>query len=214
MKTVLLVLSAAVLAGCAHDPQETVIIRDPSAFLPSASPLNPDLAAIRREAIYKAYPLGRYVDANDSQVMHEGHVVYVEESSPTWNLEPNSAVHVPLGPAVAAPDPARSRPPSTDEWRMELNEQRQATRVVKDQATRLNQTLEQLSGAIPLTQKLAEHMQALRQQQQVNEQRLKLLEEASRPPLFPSPPTVVTNAPATSTPPVTIPKPAPKPDVW
>ena len=214
MKFILFALSAAALVGCAHESPETVVIRDPATF-PPASPSNPDPATIRREAIFKAYPLGRYVDANDPQMMHEGHVLYVEESSPTWNLEPHSAVHVPLGPAVGAPDSARSQPPSADEWRMELNEQRQATRVIQEQAARLNRTLEQLSGAIPLTQKLAEHTQALQEQQQVNEQRLKLLEEASRQlPLLPAPTSLATNTPATNTPPATIRKSAPKPDVW
>lgn len=207
----LFALSAVAFAGCAHEPRETVIIRDPAAFPPSVSFAQPDLGTIRHEPSYKAYPAGRYVDPHDPTVMHEGHVVYVQETGPTWNLQPHVPVPVPLGPGFAPNDPARSQAPSPDEWRAEFNEQRRATRAVQEQAARLQQTTGILTGAVVMTQQLAEHTLALGQQQAATEQRLRLLEEALRSSPVPS---ITTNAPASNLPPARMPQAPAQPDSW
>ena len=42
--------------------------------------------------------------------MHEAHVVYRKEAGAGWNLNPNAATVVPLGPVLAVADPATGRP--------------------------------------------------------------------------------------------------------
>jgi len=48
------------------------------------------------------YPVGRYQDPNDPDVMHEGHTVYRAETSPDWNTDPNEPTSLPLGPGEMA----------------------------------------------------------------------------------------------------------------
>ena len=41
-----------------------------------------DPASVRTPEQVKAYPVGRYEDPNDPDVMHEGHTIYRAETSP------------------------------------------------------------------------------------------------------------------------------------
>lgn len=43
---------------------------------------------IRSNPVMRSYAVGRYVDPNRRNVMHEQHTVYREEQSPRWNLIP------------------------------------------------------------------------------------------------------------------------------
>jgi hypothetical protein len=69
---------ALLLAGCASSHPPTVDV--------GAGPLPqkddaPDPASVRTPEKLKAYPVGRYEDPNDPEVMHEGHTVYRAETS-------------------------------------------------------------------------------------------------------------------------------------
>jgi hypothetical protein len=56
----------------------------------------------------KAYPVNRYVDARDPNLLHEAHLVYRKETGATWNLSPHAPTVVPLGPMIAVSDPAKN----------------------------------------------------------------------------------------------------------
>ncbi len=43
---------------------------------------------VRSNPVMRSYAVGRYVDPNRKNVMHEQHTVYREEQSPRWNLIP------------------------------------------------------------------------------------------------------------------------------
>lgn len=43
---------------------------------------------VRSNPVMRSYAVGRYVDPNRRNVMHEQHTVYREEQSPRWNLIP------------------------------------------------------------------------------------------------------------------------------
>jgi hypothetical protein len=73
----------------------------------------------------KAYPVGRFVDPKDPNVMHESHVVYRKEAGANWNLAPNAPTVVPLGPVLAVADPATQPNPLPAELEQKVAEQNQ-----------------------------------------------------------------------------------------
>lgn len=80
---------------------------------------------VRVSETLKAYPVGRFVDPNDPNVMHESHVVYRKEAGAGWNLSPNAPTVVPLGPTLAVADPARQPNPLPAELEQKIAEQNQ-----------------------------------------------------------------------------------------
>ena len=80
---------------------------------------------IRVGETLKSYPIGRYVDQNDPNVMHEAHVVYRKEAGTSWNLNPNAPTVVPLGPVLAVADPAKTPSPLPAELEQRMAEQNQ-----------------------------------------------------------------------------------------
>lgn len=167
-------LLALGLVGCASEPKvQTVYVLPPR--IPG------EREAVQHPSFLKAYPLGRYVDPNDSSVMHESHVIYVEEQPTAWNLLSNRRVYVPLGPQAAPPDAARAPDPTTDELRREIDAQRKASRALTNQAGRILEAQSQLSAVVPLVRQSVEQSVALQQQQRVMEERMRLLEEGLRP---------------------------------
>ncbi len=100
---------ALLLVGCASSNPPTVDVGPGP--LPQKHDV-PDPASVRTPEQLKAYPVGRYEDPNDPDVMHEGHTVYRAETSPEWDTDPNEPTSLPLGPgemATADPVPAAHR---------------------------------------------------------------------------------------------------------
>lgn len=83
-------------------------------------------ARVRTEEITKAYPVGRYSDPNDPDVMHERHVVYRREQEPDWNYMPDAPLPLPLGPIVAESNPSSSYYVKTDAELMNAQQKAQA----------------------------------------------------------------------------------------
>lgn len=96
----------------------------------------------------KAYPINRYVDPNDPNVMHEGHVVYRREASAGWNLNPNAPTVVPLGPALAMADGARQPSPLSAELEQKIAEQNQLMASLIEQNDALSKELGRLNKEI------------------------------------------------------------------
>ncbi|AWI09539.1 hypothetical protein [Ereboglobus luteus] len=61
---------------------------------------------LRHGETMRAYPVSRYVDPRDPNLMHEAHIVYRKENPAAWNLTPHAPTVVPLGPVLALADPA------------------------------------------------------------------------------------------------------------
>ena len=80
---------------------------------------------VRASETLKSYPVGRYVDPKDPDVMHEAHVVYRKEAGASWNLNPNAPTVVPLGPVLAVADPAKIPNPLPAELEQKIAEQNQ-----------------------------------------------------------------------------------------
>jgi hypothetical protein len=98
------ILGALVLlsgAGCATQKKPSVAAAPPPVPVSGTDLDQTNVERVRAGETLKAYPIGRYVDPNDPDVMHESHVVYRKETGASWNLAPNAPTVVPLGPVLA-----------------------------------------------------------------------------------------------------------------
>ena len=68
------------LASCASRPQYV--------FQPVPPPPVEPVEAVRYGEVVRAYHIGRYVDPNHPETMHEQHPVHRIETSARWNLHP------------------------------------------------------------------------------------------------------------------------------
>lgn len=146
-------LAAAVLVGgCSSVTQKPIVAAPPPA------PVSPPLAGtqleqgkveqVRHSEALKAYPVNRYVDPNDPNVMHEGHVVYRREIGGGWNLNPNAPTVVPLGPTLAVADGAKQPNPLPAELEQKIAEQNQLMASLIEQNESLSKELSRLSKEI------------------------------------------------------------------
>jgi hypothetical protein len=170
-------LPALLLVGCAssHPP---VTIGDPGP-LPQKHDV-PDPASVRTPEQLKAYPVGRYEDPNDPDVMHEGHTIYRVESSPDWNTAPNEPTDLPLGPGeMATADPSREHTTLTAELEQRLKQEDQLLQTTYEQ-----------------NERLATEIKALHSEQQ----HVLLPVPAAEPPVAASQPKPQTNSPSQPSP--------------
>lgn len=145
----------ALCAGC-----ETVKTKSATAPVPAIAPspvaapvagTDLDVANVEKVRVsetLKSYPVGRYVDPTDPNVMHEAHVVYRKEAGSTWNLNPNAPTVVPLGPVLALADPARTPGPLPVELERKMAEQNQLVASLIEQNDALAKELSKLNGEI------------------------------------------------------------------
>lgn len=145
----------ALCAGC-----EAVKTKSATAPVPAVAPApvvapvsGTDLDAANIEKVrvsetLKSYPVGRYVDPADPNVMHEAHVVYRKEAGANWNLNPNAPTVVPLGPVLAVADPARTPAPLPAELERKMAEQNQLVASLIEQNDVLAKELSKLNREI------------------------------------------------------------------
>lgn len=103
---------------------------------------------VRVSETLKAYPLGRYVDPNDPNVLHEAHTIYRREAGTAWNLNPNAPTVVPLGPVLAVADPAKTPNPLPAELEQKMAEQNQLMSALIEQNEALASELAKLNKEI------------------------------------------------------------------
>jgi hypothetical protein len=140
-------LAALLLVGCASSNPPVATI-DPGP-LPQKHSV-PDTASVRTPEKLKAYPVGRYEDPNDPDVMHEGHTVYRAETSPEWDTDPNTPTSLPLGPGeMAVADPAQQHTALTAELEQRLKQEEQLLQTTYEQNERLAQEIKTLGDQIP-----------------------------------------------------------------
>ena len=187
MKLTLLISMPFVLVACATKPARVV---DMSARAVPGTTLPSDgIESVRYAENIKTYPLGRYVDPNNSRVMHEGHPIYRVETTAKWNLHPNEPVAMPLGPTIHVRDAARHSAVVGEELVAELNRQKEATKTVIQGGQVVSQKLGELTTALQKTQQIATQNVQLKQEVNTTKQRLDALEEELRkqPATIPSP---------------------------
>jgi hypothetical protein len=133
---------ALLLVGCASSNPPTLNVG--AGPLPQKHNVS-DPASVRTPDQVKAYPVGRYEDPNDPDIMHEGHTVYRDESSPDWNTDPNEPTSLPLGPGeMATADPAQEHTALTAELEQRLKQEDQLLQTTYEQNERLAQEIKGL----------------------------------------------------------------------
>ena len=154
------------VAACATRPQLVVRPLPPPAVEP--------IESVRYGEVVRAYHVGRYVDPNHPETMHERHPVYRVEVSARWNLHP--------GPRDTAnllslpPDAAFAPPPTNDVLIAEMNRQRESTARVMLEAARLAQSYGELQGMLTELKHVARTSALLNQRFATNESRVGELE--------------------------------------
>ena len=158
MKTNALMVCAAVVlcAGCETMERKTAAASAPlSPPAPLVAPAVPRVSGtdldqtnvekVRVGETLKSYPVNRYVDPSDPNVMHEAHVVYRKEAGGSWNLNPNAPTVVPLGPVIAVADPAKTPGPLPAELESKMAEQNQLVSSLIEQNEALTKELAKLN---------------------------------------------------------------------
>lgn len=126
------------VASCASHPK--VVLR------PTSPPAIEPIEDVRYGEMIRAFHVGRYVDPNRPETMHEQHPVYRVEVSPRWNLHPSAgATALALNPP---PDSAYTPPPTNEAVIAELNRQREVTARVMQEATKLSQSYGELQSVV------------------------------------------------------------------
>lgn len=150
-----LVCAVAVLVGgCATTETKTVSAAPPVTPAATVAPVagtqldQNNIEKVRHGDSLKAYPVNRYVDPNNPNVMHEGHVIYRREQPAGWNLNPNAPTVVPLGPALAVADGARQPNPLPAELEQKMAEQNQLMASLIEQNESLSKELARLNKEI------------------------------------------------------------------
>jgi hypothetical protein len=144
MKRLIPLLPCLLLAACGTSPvRETVVPVQESAVAGTTLDLK-NTENVRYSEQLKAYPVGRYADPNNPEVMHEAHTLYRAEQSPRWNLNPNTPTVVPLGPALAVADNSKQVVTITAAELEEMRRSRQALEATYEQNKRLTQEIEKL----------------------------------------------------------------------
>jgi len=166
----LLLLPLLLLSACASHPPKKLTVA-PAA--PAGRPVKSD--GLRFGDQLREYRMGRYVDARDPLVMHEGHPVYRIETAAGWDLRPGST----------APRSRRSTVTTTsvsanDAVVAEVNKQRAATRAFTEQTAALNQKLTELGEAVGQTQEIAKQNLALKRDVAVLRENLNALDAQLR----------------------------------
>ena len=177
MKLALLIPFPFLIVACATKPVR--LVETSPRAVPGTTLSSDGVESVRYAENIKAYPLGRYVDPNNSRIMHEGHSVYRVETTAKWNLRPNEPVSMPLGP-VHVRDSARTTAPIGDELVAQLNQQKEATKAIVQGGQAVSQKLGELAGKMQQTQEIAAQNAVLKQEVNTAKQRLDALEEELR----------------------------------
>ncbi len=167
------------VASCASRSQ--VVLR------PTPPPAVEPVEAVRYGEVVRAYHVGRYVDPNHPETMHEQHPVYRIEVSARWNLHPgaqNTAnlLNPPLNAAYA--------PPLTNDALVaEMNRQRETTARVMLEAAKLAQSYGELQSFLGEIKNVARNNALLSVLLATNEQRIALFDRELQKLSTPSPAT-------------------------
>src|SRR5579872_6180055 len=133
-------IAILLVTSCASHRQPPVAVVPAPYSAPDSS------ETLRYEDILRPYYVGRSADPNHPDVMAEAHPVYRVEVSSRWNLHPGGGPLInQLNPHV---DAAFSPRPANDAIAAEMNQQRELTRQVIQQAEQLSQSYRVLQQAL------------------------------------------------------------------
>jgi len=184
------------VASCASRPQYV--------FQPVPPPAVEPVEAVRYGEVVRAYNVGRFIDPNHPETMHEQHSVYRIETSALWNLHPGSLNTANL--LNPPPDAAFAPPPTNDVLVAEMNRQREATVRVMQEAAKLTQSYGELQGILTEMKNVARNSALLNMRFATNESRMVELERGLQK-LSVAPTPTTNDVPAFTSEPPNAPKP-------
>ena len=158
----LALIPLVLVASCASRPQV--------ALRPTPPPPVEPVEAVRYGEVVRAYHLGRYVDPNHPETMHEQHPVYRIEVSARWNLHPGAQNTANL--LNPPPDAAYTPPLTNDALVAEMNRQRETTARVMLEAAKLAQSYGELQSFLGEMKNVARNNALLSVRIATNEQRI------------------------------------------
>jgi len=151
------------VASCASRPPQVVVRPLPPATVEP-------VGSVRYGEVVRAYHVGRYVDPNHPETMHEQHPVYRVEVAARWNLHPG-----PLNTSSLLnppPDAAFAPPPTNDALTAEMRRQREATARVMQEAGKLAHSYGELQALFTEMRTVARNNALLNVRLATNEQRV------------------------------------------
>lgn len=171
----------ASVSGCCATRRSSVsteagalpVVRD---FPPQAAPWSP--------AQVTPYTVGRYVDPRRPDILHEGHRIYRQERTRHPNLAPPDWV---VYPGLGTPPHPNSAGILHDALTAELNQQRQTSAALIEEAKKLDAHLKQLHARSEDFRQVANRQAVVIEQLQKVEARIRLLEGRSPTHVSPSP---------------------------
>jgi Ni/Co efflux regulator RcnB len=141
MKYITLIL-LLIVTSCASRTKTQVTVRP--MLVPAVEPAE----SVRHTETVRAYHIGRYVDPNHPDVMHDQHPIFRVEARSRWNLKPGNLC-APGAVLLNPPqDAAFSPTPASDAVAAEMNRQKEATERVMREASQLAQSYEELQKVI------------------------------------------------------------------
>jgi hypothetical protein len=160
MKFLFSIILLSLLAGCTIK-KETRSAR--SVSVPGAAIGADDVRKVRTPEIVKAYPVGRYIDPNFPDQMHERHTVYRREHAAEWNYRPSKPYALPLGPVVAESNPSSSYFTKTNSE--EINAQQKAyAEALLEQNVVLKRRIDELQQKDSTIQNLQSEIERLKRE--------------------------------------------------
>jgi hypothetical protein len=134
--------------------------------------------SVRQGETIKAYGVNRYVDANDSRMMHERHAVYRLEQQPAWvTRSPKSQNEILLGPVVGLKKPEYAPEPLPGETTRDLVTTKHKTEQAAEDIKVVREGQEKLAASVQsLAKQTVEAQQKLTTIVSVLNDRVKRLE--------------------------------------
>jgi hypothetical protein len=159
MKFLSCIILLSLLAGCAIKKETPA----GSVSVPGTAIGPDDVPKVRTPEIVKAYPVGRYIDPNFPNQMHERHTVYRREHAAEWNYRPSKPYALPLGPVVAESNASSSYYSKTNSE--QINAQRNAyAEALLEQNVALKRRIDELQQKDSTIQNLQTELEVLKKE--------------------------------------------------
>ena len=158
-----------ILTGCAKKNEPTVTYVQENSVAGTALDID-NIENVRYSETLKSYPIGRYVDPNNPDVMHEAHTIYRAETSPAWNLDPNMPTAVPMGPAIAVTLPDMQYIPLTAELEQKIMQQNRLLALTANQNDRMLKNLQEIAERKAKEQQQSGENEAMQRELQAKQQ--------------------------------------------
>ena len=160
MRFLCCIILLSILVGCAIKKETRSVLRIAA---PATAIGADDARKVRTPEIVKAYPVGRYIDPNFPNQVHERHTVYRREQAAEWNYRPSKPYPLLLGPVVAESNPSSSYYSKTNSE--QINAQQKAyAEALLEQNVALKRRIDELQQKNSTIQNLQTEIERLKKE--------------------------------------------------